>query len=402
MRSRPGGALLLGLAALLGALAFGSRTLGVVAIGFLLAGAAARGWAALARSHVSARLTVDPSPAVEGDDVRVAIATLRTSRVPVGSTTVLARFGRLGTIECRLNGRGRDATGELSLGRLPRGRFPVTDTTLELGDPLGLETVSISLATPTAVVVHPKIVELAALFSDSGRLGVDGRRLLLHRPAGFDLHSVREYEQGESLRRVHWPTTARRGRLMVKELEESHRDAVAVLLDCDPAGAAGRPPESSFDAAVRATGSLLRAHAARGRRTALVTTGVHATTLSVGSLSGDFGAALATLAAVEPDAPHPLERTLAQATGPSEQAGELVVVTGALSHRSVDRLLEAAGRRLVAVVWIDAPSWHGHPTRVHPGALRLAAAGIPVAKLRRGDDLAAVLDPPRRKASAHG
>ena len=44
----------------------------------------------------------------------------------------------------------------------------------------------------------------------------EGRRLLMRRPSGFDLHSVRDYQQGESLRRVHWPTTARRGHLMVE------------------------------------------------------------------------------------------------------------------------------------------------------------------------------------------
>ena len=30
---------------------------------------------------------------------------------------------------------------------------------------------------------------------------------------------MREYEEGESLRKVHWPSTARRGQLMVKDPE---------------------------------------------------------------------------------------------------------------------------------------------------------------------------------------
>jgi uncharacterized protein (DUF58 family) len=398
MKPRTGSALLLGGAVVLGAVAFGSRTLGVVGIGLVLAGAAARGWAALVRSRVSAVVTVVPSPATEGDDVRVEIETRRASRVPVGSVAVHAQLGRLGVVECRLRGHGRSATGELSLGRLPRGLFPVTETALELGDPLGLERVSISLDTRTAVVVHPRLVELNALFSDGGRIDGEGRRLLLRRHAGFDFHSVREYEQGESLRRIHWPTTARRGQLMVKELEESPHDAVAVVLDCDPAGAAGSPPDSSFDAAVRAAGSLVRAHVARGRRTALVVTAQDASVLSVGSLSGDFGAILGMLAAVEPDAAHPLDRMLNGATGPAAQAGELVVVTPVLSQRAAERLLDAAARRLVAVVWIDASSWAGRPTRVLPGALQLTAAGVPVAAIRRGDDLAAALGSTLREA----
>ena len=61
-------------------------------------------------------------------------------------------------------------------------------------------------------------------------------RLLLQQPSGFDLHSVRDYVEGDSLRKVHWPTTARRGHLMVKELEDSPRDELAVVLDANRVG----------------------------------------------------------------------------------------------------------------------------------------------------------------------
>src|SRR5205085_12338160 len=98
---------------------------------------------------------------------------------------------------------------------------------------------------------------------EAGRLQRGARRPLLRRPAGFDLHSVREQAEGESLRAVHWPSTARRGRLMVKELEDAPRDELAVLLDCAGAGEA-------FEVAVRCAGSVLQAHDRRGRRAALV------------------------------------------------------------------------------------------------------------------------------------
>src|SRR5262249_61642652 len=120
-----------------------------------------------------------------------------------------------------------------------------------------------------ALVVYPRLVELERLFFEGGAGPEHGRRLLLRRPVGFDLHSVRDYQQGESLRRVHWPSTARRGVLMVKELEDSPRDEVAVLLDGDPAGVTGSPPHSSLDVAVRVAGSILRAPVRNGRRCGL-------------------------------------------------------------------------------------------------------------------------------------
>ncbi len=397
---RGGGALLLGIVALVGAAAFGSRALGVVGVGLLLAGGLGRAWAVFARSRVRASAEAHPASATEGDEVRLALEVRRESRVPTGAAVVQAQLGRLGHVRCRLRGHGAVLRGQIELGRPPRGRFRITEATLELGDPLGLETVTLPLEIPTAVVVQPRLVQLETLFSDSGRVGSDGRRLLLRRHAGFDFHSVRGYEQGESLRRVHWPSTARRGELMVKELEESPDDAVVVLLDCDPAGAAGTPPDSSFDVAVRAAGSVLRAHSMRGRTAALLTTGSEAAVVPVRSLAGDFAAAVTALAAAEPDAPHALDRMLARAGNPAALAGELVVVTAVLEARTLDRLLALGSRQVVSVVWVDAPSFAGRPTRAPAGVLRVAAAAIPVAVVRRGDDLAAALSARQVEARA--
>lgn len=398
---RLGGALVLGACVTAAALAFGSRPLGVAGVGLLLAAGVVRVWAGFVRGPVSVTYVADPAPAVEGDRVRLRIDAQRASRVPVGSLVVRGALDRIGAHECRLRGQGRRAACDLDLGRLPRGRFAIQDARLIIGDHLGLESISLKVDPGgAAVVVHPRLVELQTLFSEAGRLGGAGRRLLLRRPAGFDFHSVREYTQGESLRRVHWPTTARRGQLMVKELEDTPRDTVVVLLDCDPAGASGRPPDSGFDAAVRAAGSVLKVYAGRGRKAALVTTGSGGVVVQVASLAEDFRSMLGVLAAVEPDARSNLARWLMHEQTRTAEAGELVVVTASLAPAAVDVLLAVASRRLLSIVWIDAPSYAGRPTRTPSGPLRLSGLGIPVAIVRRGDDLATALDAPRAEALA--
>jgi uncharacterized protein (DUF58 family) len=250
-------------------------------------------------------------------------------------------------------------------------------------------------------VVYPRLVEIEALFSEAGRLGSHGRRLLLRRPSGFDLHSVREYTQGESLRRVHWPTTARTGQLMVKELEDSPRDSVSVLLDCHPAGQVGEPPDSSFDAAVRAAGSVLRHYAAKSRKATLLTTGRAGVVQPVTSLEGDFRAALGHLAAAEADALFGLAPWLREEQGRSSRSGEIVVVTANLEPAALEALLAMSSRRLVSVVWVDSASFAGKPARAATAPLRLAAVGVPVAVVRHGDDLASVLDFAAAAEAAH-
>ena len=399
---RFGGALVLGAGVSLAAVAFGSRPLGVVGVGLLLAAALTRAWVGLVRGPVSVEVVAEPSPATEGDDVTIEIRARRRGRIPVGSAVAHGSLGRLGSYSQALRGRGHVASGRLELWAVPRGVFPFSESRIALGDVLGLASVVVETDDPDALVVHPRLVALSSLFTDAGRHGAGGRRLLLRRPAGFDFHSVREYEQGESLRRVHWPTSARRGRLMVKELEDTARDDAVVVLDCWPGCAAGTPPDSSFDVLVRAAGSVLAAYVGRGRTASLVATSREHVVQQVRSFSSDFDAVLRALAAVEPDGLDPLARALRANQRALSSTGDLCVVTGALDPGAVDALLGAAGRRPVSVVWVDAPSFVARPTRASADVLRLVAAGIPVAVVRRGDDLAAALGAPQLEAAAHG
>jgi uncharacterized protein (DUF58 family) len=245
-----------------------------------------------------------------------------------------------------------------------------------------------TLTAPGALLVYPRLVELDRLFSDSGSALHDGRRLLLRRPAGFDLHSVREYEQGESLRRVHWPSTAKRGQLMVKELEDSPRDEIAVVLDVDPQAVVGE----SFELQVRAAGSILLAHTRRGRRSVLVVNSARRDQQRIRSTECDWRGALNLLASVEPEVGPPLTALLVEESGAAGWAFELAVVTASLTTDLADRFIERSlAHRHVSLVLVDTGSFAGAEPRPRPELLRLQAAGVAAVVLAKGDDLAAKL-----------
>jgi uncharacterized protein (DUF58 family) len=330
---------------------------------------------------------------VSGDDVPVRLELEAEGRLPGGTAVVVERIGKVGervTVIARRHGRLR---GSYLLERLPRGRYPIQSATLVLEDPFGLERVETTLPAGDSILVYPHLVDLDGLFSDAGARALEGRRLLLRRPTGFDLHSVRDYEQGESLRRVHWPSTAKRGHLMVKELEDAPRDEVAVLLDADSSVVVGTPPDSSFELQVRAAGSILKAHASRGRRAALIVNSAGRPYQRVHSYDGDWHRALELLAAVDHDGPAPLATLLADEAGQAAKALELAVVTAVLSPRLVDRLLQRnLSRHASTLVYVDAASFSATPPEtldadVGAQILRLERGGVAVAVLRRGDDL---------------
>jgi uncharacterized protein (DUF58 family) len=380
--------LILGAATYVVAWLFGTKALYPVATGLVLAPLAATAWVRLAAGPLELRRRAGKGALLEGADVWVRLDVRPESRVPAPSLTITERIAKLGERQTTLARAGSTYRGTYVLEAVPRGRYVVEGVHATIDDPFGLARAELDLDARGSLLVYPRLVLLDRLFSESGAHAQDGRRLLLRRPSGFDLHSVREYEQGESLRKVHWPTTARRGQLMVKELEDAPRDEIAIILDADSSAVVGE----SFDVQVRAAGSILRAHASHGRQAVLAVNSAERPTARVSSLEGDWFAAMGVLAAADPDGHRPVVELLHRETGPASRAFETVVVTarlsGALATRLVQRALSGQG---VSVVWVDSASFAGRTGPVDPELLRLQAAGVAVAVVRKGDSLAAVL-----------
>ncbi len=387
MTSRGKLTLCLGVLTYLVAWLFGAKVLYPAATGLVLAPLAARAWVRLSVAPIRMNRRAGRGALLEGDDVWVTLEAKPGSRVPPPGISVHERLARLGERRIPLRLDGRAYRGTYVVEKVPRGRYVVELSEALIEDPFGLAHAVVPLPAGGSLVVYPRLVQLDGLFSESGTRAHDGRRMLLRRQSGFDFHSVREYERGESLRTVHWPTTARRGQLMVKELEDAPRDEIAVVLDADAGAVAGE----SFDVQVRAAGSILRTHAARGRRAVLSLNTAQPLAVRVSSLENDWQAAYEALAAVAADGARPVVELLSR-EGPAARALELVLVTARLSPALGTKLVQRAqSNHGVSVVWVDAPSFVGRPTEVEPELLRLQLAGIPVAAVRAGGDLARAL-----------
>lgn len=383
--------------------AFGAAALYPLAIGLAAAVGAAWALVAFARAPMALHRRLPPGEQLEGSDVAVTLELELARRVPGVSVRVRERISRLGSRVTELHGAGRTKLSATYVLRgLPRGRYAYEGAAVAIGDSFGLAQAEIALPERGALLVYPRLVEVEHLFSDRGTRTPEGRRLLLRRPSGFDVHSVREYEQGESLRKVHWRSTAKRGKLMVKELEDAPRDEVAVVLDAHEATRAADPGLAAFDASVRAAGSLLRACVRRGRSGVLMVTSSSDAHLRVQSET-QWRAALDLLAAAEPLGRRSAAGVLAAGEGPAGRALEVAVVTSFLSAELENRLVQRAlGGGSLALVYVDAGSFAGaHGRTADRALLRVAAAGVPVAVFRRGDDLSGVLSATIMRPAAH-
>ena len=174
-----------------------------------------------------------------------------------------------------------------------RGVFPNALVTLSSAAPYGLIRASRQLQLPGEVVVFPKIYdveppEAVGVDMISGGRSRGGRRV----NNGTHFAGVRGWQAGDSLKQVHWKTTARRGEMMVKMFEEELGGRVTLILDCAPG------EMKVIDDAVRAAGSLAVACLQNGHHLEFVERTEEAT-LRITAFS-DEGELLERLARYEP------------------------------------------------------------------------------------------------------
>jgi uncharacterized protein (DUF58 family) len=88
---------------------------------------------------------------------------------------------------------------------------------------------------------------------------------------GEDDAAPRVYQDGDSLHRVHWRSTARYGELMVRREEHQWRNSASVFLDTRRIAHAGSGPASTFEFAVSAAASIGAHLSGEGFRARLIT-----------------------------------------------------------------------------------------------------------------------------------
>jgi uncharacterized protein (DUF58 family) len=156
---------------------------------------------------------------------------------------------------------GHSIAQPLELPPLRRGIVTVGPATTVRSDPIGILRREHAFDDVVELFVHPATVALPS--SSAGLIrDLDGSPTHRLVDADMSFHAIREYTPGDSRRQIHWKSTAKTGRLMVRQYEESRRSRMAVVLALAPDEFAD---DDEFELAVSCAASLgLRAvHDAR-------------------------------------------------------------------------------------------------------------------------------------------
>lgn len=294
-----------------------------------------------------------------------------------------------------------------------RGRYTVGPITLFSSDPFGLFLLKKELPKnfTTHVVIYPLAVTLPAFQPPVGELiGGEALRRRTHYIT-TNVSGVREYVFGDSFNRIHWPSTARTGRMMVKEFELDPVADVWIFLDMEQRVQAGpsfdelqapRLPEvhwerlpdfelppSTEEYAIAAAASISKHFLSQNRNVGLIT---YANAQHRDLAQSDRGERQLTrlyemLAVTQAHGTIPLAEVLAAEMMQLTRNTTAILVTS-----SVDLDWIAAARNLsnrgvrVTVVLID-PGSFGMPYHSLETQIELTASHIPHYVVHKGDKL---------------
>ena len=187
----------------------------------------------------------------------------RSARTGIIEVPIGAGLGEFVVPPLRARGKWEDI---FLVGSKRRGVIEVGPARSVRTDPLGLVRRVREWGEPVVLHVHPRTVRVP--FDATGfQVDIEGVVTAKLSSSDVSFHALRDYEPGDDQRSVHWASSARLGKLIVRQYEETHRSHHLVILD----NTEGSWDQDPFETAVSAVASLGLANLRESRTVSLAT-----------------------------------------------------------------------------------------------------------------------------------
>jgi uncharacterized protein (DUF58 family) len=287
----------------------------------LLATGAAAAYTRSSRAELRLARRISPVTLHAGDDARVRLeidnlgpATMRRLEI----VDEVEGLGRAKFEVARLD-RERRAEARYQVRCRTRGVYRVGPTLVTASDPLGLSETELASGPVGRIVVFPRVEGLRGFPAVRGRdSAVDAPRPALGGQGGEEFYTLREYQTGDDIRRVHWPSSAKTDELLIRQLESPWRPRALVVLDIR---SSAYESSHAFEKAVSGAASVI---------THLIGSGFDADLWSGDPRPVDasrYSAAMERLALIQPDDSVDIVAAATQISR-REGGGALVLITG--------------------------------------------------------------------------
>jgi uncharacterized protein (DUF58 family) len=237
----------------------GSAGLEVVAIGLLIVPFVASTFLRIGKRHLDVRRRLSDARVAPGTriTVRLDVENRSTARTPLllledRLPPALGRPARL--VVTGVAGR---TSQEVSYTLLPqaRGRYTIGPLTIDVTDAFGLTRQRLRVDRRDELLVMPELEDLRVPPDSKSHASVGTARARQLLRSGEEYYTLRGFQEGDDLRRIHWRSVARTGELMIRQDEASRRATGLVFIDNREA-ALGRSHGPAFERAASCAASV--------------------------------------------------------------------------------------------------------------------------------------------------
>jgi uncharacterized protein (DUF58 family) len=215
------------------------------------------------RSAFEIALTVPHSRVVVGERATGVIAVTNPTRRRLLGTKIEIPVGP-GLAELALPSltRGTRFQHEFVVPTVRRGVLSIGPVRTVRADPVGLVRRELVWTDSAELFIHPRTIGIPSTSTGFIR-DLEGNPTRDLSSSDVSFHAIREYMPGDERRNIHWKSTAKTGRYMVRQFEETRRSHLVIALSLSTADYA---TQDEFEMAVSVAGSL-GARAIRDART---------------------------------------------------------------------------------------------------------------------------------------
>lgn len=288
-----------------------------------------------------------------------------------------------------------------------RGQFTLGPMTITSGDPFGLYQFPRHISATSTVIVYPMTVPLYQFATPIGAL--TGGQAVRKRTFEVTTNAsgIREYMPGDSLNRIHWKSTARRNKLLVKEFELDPLGDIWIFLDLSreslvkrPAAAAGAQfiggvphlPPSTEEYCITVAASIAQYFLAENRSVGFLTYAPYRDYISPDRGDRQLIRILEMLAMARSETDLSLHQMLSLESPHLMRGTTLIVVTSSVnSYWAAEAHIQSRRGISVIGVMIDATSFGLSGVRFGDVQQQVETAGVLVYPIRQEDDLTAAL-----------
>ncbi len=288
-----------------------------------------------------------------------------------------------------------------------RGEFQLGPLSVVGGDPFGLFHAPRKVGATDSLIVYPLTVDIGRVQLPAGLLSGGDAQRRLTRQITTNASSIRDYVPGDSMNRIHWRSTARKGSIMVKEFEldplvdiwlfsdfsaESRFDDPALRRFGAVVPGGQRIPPSTEEYAVVAAASLAKHFLDDERMVGYAAYSPHRQVFEPDRGNRQLTRILAALAVAKSESTQSLRASLSLEAHQFTRGTTLIIITATLDQSWIGeaQVLSRRGVRPICVFIDPASFGHGLDSSQLHGLLQLSQ--IPTIAIKKDDDIAAALE----------